>query len=294
MKPWIKRSLLGLTGLALAVAALAAYGWWNSERLLNRRIAITAHAAPESGDLERGRYLYETRGCAECHGANGAGRAFIDSPEMRIKAPDITVGGATRAYRPEDWERTIRHGVKPDGRPVFIMPSEDYNRLSDADLAALVAHVRSLPAAGGGAMETRLPPPVRIFYGLGMIKDAAAKIDHALPPQPAVPEGLTVEYGAYVANTCMGCHGEHFSGGKVPGGPPDWPATANLTPGPGSVLPRYPDAASFIAMMRSGKRPDGSTIAVMPFESFGKLKDQDLGALRLFLASLPPRPAGER
>ena len=34
--------------------------------------------------------------------------------------------------------------------------------------------------------------------------------------------------------------------------------------GEGSAMTRYPDATHFIAMLRSGKRPDGSAIQVMP------------------------------
>ena len=41
--------------------------------------------------------------------------------------------------------RAIRHGVKPDGRAALVMPSEDYNRLSDDDLGALIAHLRQMP-----------------------------------------------------------------------------------------------------------------------------------------------------
>ena len=70
-------------------------------------------------------------------------------------------------YTPADWERTLRHGVKPDGRPVMIMPSEDYNRLTDVDLGALVAYMRQLPPAAGGAAELVLPLPLRALYGLG-------------------------------------------------------------------------------------------------------------------------------
>lgn len=294
MQPWIKRSLAAVIGLILLMVAVAAFGFWQSDRRMNRVIEVKPYPIAASNDLARGRYLYETRGCAECHGANGAGKAFIDSPEMRVKGPDISAGGAAKAYRPEDWDRILRHGVKPDGRPAFIMPSEDYNRLTDADLAALVGYVQSLPAAGGTGVEIKIPPPVRILYGLGLIQDAAAKIDHGLPVQQPVPEGLTAEHGRYIATTCVGCHGEHFSGGKVPGGPPDWPAAANLTPGEGSAMGRYPDAEAFSRMMRSGQRPDGTKIAVMPFESFSKLNDLDLGALRLYLASLPARPAGQR
>jgi hypothetical protein len=93
---------------------------------------------------------------------------------------------------------------------------------------------------------------------------------------------------------CKGCHGEHLSGGKIPGGPPDWPPAANITPGDGSALARYPDAQAFMAMLRSGKRPDGTVVQVMPFESLSKMNDVDAQAVYAFLKTLPPRPAGGR
>jgi cytochrome c553 len=135
---------------------------------------------------------------------------------------------------------------------------------------------------------------VRILYGFGAIKDAAEKIDHSLPPAQPVPEAVNAQHGAYVANMCLGCHGEHLSGGKIPGGPPDWPPAANITPGEGSVMTRYKDVAVFQAMLRTGKRPDGTAIKVMPFEALGKLNDVDAQALHAFLKTVPPRPAGGR
>ena len=60
------------------------------------------------------------------------------------------------------------------------MPSEDYNRFTDDDLAALVAYVRQLPPAAGGGPVLDLPLPVRVLYGFGLIHDAADKIDHTL------------------------------------------------------------------------------------------------------------------
>jgi mono/diheme cytochrome c family protein len=93
---------------------------------------------------------------------------------------------------------------------------------------------------------------------------------------------------------CIGCHGEGLSGGKIPTGPPDWPAAPNLTPGEGSVMPRYPTAQAMAAMLRQGKRPDGTVITVMPFDSLKNISDTDIAALHLYLKSLPPRPAGGR
>jgi hypothetical protein len=175
----------------------------------------------------------------------------------------------------------------------MIMPSEDYNRFTDQDLAAVVAYARSLPPLQGGAAILQFPPPVRILYGFGAIKDAAAKIDHSLPPAQPVAAGVNVAHGAYVANMCIGCHGAHLSGGKIAGGPPDWPPAANLTPGDGSAMTRYKDAAAFIAMLRSGKRPDGTAIQVMPFESLAKINDVDAQAIYEFLKTVPARPAGQ-
>jgi len=207
---------------------------------------------------------------------------------MYVKAPNITrgPGGVVADYNEGDWVRAIRHGANPKGHALMVMPSEDYNRFTDSDLAALVAYVRALPPSGGGAALIELPLPVRALYGAGYIEDAAAKIDHALPVQPPVPETVSVEHGRYVANTCLGCHGPQLAGGKVPGGPPDWPPAARLNKGPDSALARYPDADALIAMFRSGKRADGSGVKVMPFGSFSKMSDTDLRALHLYLKSL--------
>jgi mono/diheme cytochrome c family protein len=299
MNPWLKR---GAFGVALLVAAAAAALWMGAQlgdRKRQRVVDVNVTAVPERADaagLERGRYLYASRGCAECHAATGGGRVFVDEGGLRVRAPNISAGpgSVTTAYRNEDWVRTVRHGVKPDGRPVFVMPSEDYNRWTDADLGALIAYSRRLPAAEGGGLEATIPLPVRALYGYGLIPDAAEKIDHTLPPQQAVPEGVTAEHGAYVATMCIGCHGPALAGGRVPGGPPNWPAAANLTPGEDSAMIRYADPAAFAAMLRSGKRADGTPIAVMPFDALKELNGVDVQALYLHLKSLPPRPQGGR
>jgi mono/diheme cytochrome c family protein len=302
MKTWVRRSLIGLVAVLAVGAGAVAWGVMRSEQRLARKMSQPAYAlaVPDDGaSLKRGHYLYASRGCAECHGADGAGRAFIDdaSSGLHVKAPNISpgAGSVVAQYQVADWERALRHGIKPDGRPLLIMPSEDYSRWTDADLGAVVAYVRSLAPAAGGPAEFRLPLPVRVLYGYGLIKDSAEKIDHALPPPQPVPEGPTIEHGRYVAQMCIGCHGEGQSGGRIPGGPPDWPPAANLTPGEGSVLPRYADAVAFRTAMRSGKRPDGSEISgVMPFQSLREMNDTDLDAIRAYLQTLPPRPAGQR
>jgi mono/diheme cytochrome c family protein len=300
MKRWIKWTA-GLAGaVVVLVAGVAVVGSQMADSKSQRQIKVSVQpvaipATPQA--LERGAYLYNSRGCADCHGAAGAGREFMnDGKGMRLAGPNITPGegNVVARYTPEDWVRTVRHGVKPDGRPVFIMPSEDYNRFTDEDLGALVAYVKSLPPKMGGAAVMEVPLPVRVLYAFDAIKDAAQKIDHSLPPAKPIAEGVTPAHGAYVANMCIGCHGAALAGGKIPGGPPDWAAAANLTPGEGSVMPRYKDAGAFVAMLRSGKRPDGTEITVMPFESLRALNDVDAQALYAYLQTVPAKPFGQR
>lgn len=300
MSKWVKRTSIVLVTLALLGVATAVVGKVMGERKMVRQVALTPpplSVPVDTADLEQGRYLYITRGCVDCHGANGAGKTVVQDGGMFVVAPNITAGqnGTTANYTVGDWVRTVRHGIKPNGNPVMIMPSEDYNRLTDADMAALVAYVQKMPAVPGERTRIEVPVPVKALYAFGLIKDASERIDHTLPPSRPVAAGVTVEHGAYVANSCIGCHGAQLSGGKIPGGPPTWPAASNLTPGKGSAMTRYPTADAFVAMMRTGKRPDGTPISrVMPFASLGHMNDTDMRALHAYLKTIPPREAGNR
>jgi mono/diheme cytochrome c family protein len=293
-RKWLRRGGFALLGLAVVLSTAVGAGLYLAERKMNRKLDIAVRAVPlrdltDTAAIARGQYLYASRGCVDCHGAGGGGRSFIDDPNgMRVAGPHIGsgAGSVTVGYQAADWVRAIRHGVDPKGRPLLIMPSEDYNQFTDEDLGALVAYVRSMPPTEGGAAVMKLPVPVRALYGFGMIQDAAAKIDHSLPPPQPVANAVTREHGAYVANMCLGCHGPALAGGKIPGGPPDWPPASRLAPGDGSVMARYPDAESLTRMFRSGRRPDGSAVQVMPFESLGAISDTDIQALHLYLRSL--------
>lgn len=300
MNKWLKvgavvaLSLVGLVGSALGAGGALA------DRKMQRKVDVPVRDVALSGDadvLARGRYLFESRGCTECHGNNGVGRKFIDSDGMLARAPNITRGkhSAILNYGPKDWDRAVRHGVSPEGLALMIMPSEDYSRLTDADFAALTSYVVTLPAVDGAPRELVLPPVVKALYAFGAIEDAAEKIDHTQPPPAVVAAAPTKEYGAYVVNMCVGCHGPGLSGGKIPGGAPDWPAAANLTPGENSAMKRYGSLAAFKRMFRSGKRPDGTTInAVMPFGILKNMNDTDIAALYAHLQTLGPRADGTR
>ena len=293
MNKWVRRGAVTLTvmvaGASAAFLTLAELG----DRKLQRHVEVAVAPVAMKSDaasIDRGRYLFASRGCGDCHGAGGQGNVVVDDGGMFVRSPDISTSphGVVAHYKDVDWVRTIRHGVKPDGRPVMVMPSEEYNRLVDSDVAALVAFARQLPAGSGSPAEVRLPMLVRALYAAGVVRDASEKIDHTLPPSQPVAEGVTAAHGAYVANGCIGCHGKTLEGGKIPGAPPSWPPAAKLNPGPGSMLERYTSAEPFMAMLKTGKRPDGSEVSkVMPFASLKELSDVDARALYLHLRALP-------
>ena len=277
--------------VATAVGLVLAMLWYGDHKLDRRvdvRVVPVAYVQPTPAILKQGKYLFESRGCGECHGKDGA---------VYVRTPDITTAKTSMvaAYSEADWVRAIRHGIDPAGRALLVMPSEDFNRMNDADFAALVAYIRTLPPGKGTIGEVRMPAFLRVLYGVGVFKDSSEKIDHRLPPAAPIPVAETREHGGYVANMCIGCHGHSLSGGKMPGAPPDWPPAANLTPGEGSVMPRYAKVDDFAAMMRTGKRPDGSAVnKAMPFETLKNINDTDIRAMHAFLLALPPRKAGER
>ena len=285
--------------LVVVIVGAVAFAQFGSERKLHRGVSVVVQPiaiATDAASIERGSYLYKSRGCASCHGADGAGKVVFDNGGFRVKSPHISGGdgSVTASYKPEDWVRTIRHGVKPSGEPLLVMPSEDYTRLTDADVGAIVGYIRSLPPVAGTAAELTVPLLVRFLYAAGLIKDAAEKIDHTLPPAQPFASNDALAHGAYVAAACQGCHNESLSGGPIPGAPPNWPPAANLTPGPDSAITRYPDAKALAAMFRSGKRPDGTSVNdAMPFAMLREISDDDLDALYVFLKTLPAKKHGE-
>lgn len=280
-----------LVTLAL-VAVAAVYGLSESRLRATYPTAISAPAIPsDAASIERGRVLASAgTHCVGCHGANLGGQVVIDVPPILLVAPNLTrgAGGIATRYSDADWARAIGHGVRPDGTPLQIMPSQNFQQLSDADLGAIIAYVKSVPPVDNQPGATALRPLGRLLLQLGELTLPADQVDHSAPRPPAVPLGRTAEYGRYlsVIGGCRDCHGANFSGAPMiePGAPP----AANLTP-LGDL--QHWSEADFIRAMREGVRPSGGRInRAMPWELTGKLSDDELGALYLYLTSLPALP----
>jgi cytochrome c553 len=292
---------LVLVGLVLVLLAAVAAVYAISERKLNRTIDVPAERIAIPSDitsLQRGQHLASAIAtCLDCHGPQLAGRVVIDDPALgRVVAPNLTRGrgGAGSTFSDADFALAIRDGVDPKGRPLLIMPSDDYNHFGDADLGAIIAYVRSLAAVDNALPPNELRPLGRVLFATGQLSlQPADNIDRTAPRPPTPAAAVTAEYGQYLANTagCPNCHGPGLSGGKIPQAPADAAPAANLTP---AALGSWSDA-EFIRVMRTGRRPDGRVLnTFMPWPYYAQMTDDELRALWRFLQAVPPRVTGTR
>jgi hypothetical protein len=204
----------------------------------------------------------------------------------RLTAPNLTAGkdGIGSSYTDTDWVRSIRYGVRRDGKPLLFMPSEAFTNFSDADLGAIIAYLKTLPPGDMAVAPARTIGPVaRIIYLTGNFPLIPAEIIDRTRTRPAVTPGVTTEYGKYLAETggCTGCHLPSLAGQKM--GPT---ISANLTRG--GPLKSW-NEADFMKAIRTGTRPDGTKISeAMPWKSMVTLTDDELRAMWLYIISLPP------
>ncbi len=285
--------------LALSVVALivvtagSVYAW--TEHLLVRRYSIPEHvlsvpSTPEA--IARGQHLATIRGCVDCHGADFGGAMIIDDPAIgRIGGANLTEGRVGGRLTDQDWERAVRHGLRRDGTSLLVMPSEEFAGLTDEDLSAIAAYVRSLPAVHRAKLPVQLGPVLRALATAGQVQLAADVIEHNRPHRTTITVEPTALYGGYLAEGCTGCHGTGFSGGKIPGAPPDWKPAANITP---AGIGRY-NAEDFTRILRTGKRPDGSAVdSLMPWRLTKSMTDTEITALYAYLRTVPSKAYGNR
>jgi mono/diheme cytochrome c family protein len=276
----------------ILIATAAVYGF--SEARYRREYAVSARtiAVPtDSAAIARGAHLAQTfGGCVECHGENLAGKMVFDDPPVgRVYGANLTRGrgGVGALLTDADIVRAIQHGIGRDGRPLKVMPSSDYTHLTEGDLAAIVAWVRSRPAVDTVQPAVQVGPVGRALFVAGKLPMLhAERIDHVRPAGMTVVPAVTVEYGKYIAAVgCQGCHGPTLAGGPIAGGAPDWPPAADLTPS--GALKTW-TAEGFTRFLRTGIRPSGAPVnSVMPIRLTSRMTDEEIQALWMYLRTLP-------
>lgn len=248
--------------------------------------AVTVAGTPEQ--IARGEYLVRLS-CVVCHGSNDntdfplSGltdfSAEFPLPMGKVVTPNITPGGVLPDLSDGELFRLLRYGYGRDERAAFMTFSSSRS-FSDEDTLAVIAFLRSqqpVTTASNGGSDLNLLGNL-LFFGLG-VEPLPETIDG---PISAPPAGPTAAYGAYVATLgeCVGCHGPQMTGAA---------ATALLpsVPNPRPLVGTL-SAEQFIAMMRTGIRPDNRPFPEeMPWEIASRMTDEDLTALYAYLTAAP-------
>lgn len=244
----------------------------------------------DAASIEFGKHRAEVL-CEGCHGADLSGDDnWFNAPSLgRIASANLTSGegGIGRDFTPEDYVRAIRHGIDRQGKPIFMIAVPSTAHLSDEELAAVIAYVKSVPPVNHTVAPRHFTPLAKILLAAGMLgKLPAETVSHDVHVS-APAAGTTAEYGEYLVNTndCRVCHGQNLNGGKYPD-PTIKKISPNLTPG-GEL--GFWTEEQFISTLRTGKTPGGHELdpELMPWKFYSKFYDDELKAIWLYLHSLP-------
>ena len=241
--------------------------------------------------------------CGTCHTPRGpdnsplagmelAGGYRINSAVFAAYAQNITQDEDTGIGRWTDAQivAALREGRRPDGSIIGApMSIGMYRGLSDNDVNALVAYLRSVKPVRNVApkSEYKMPPPKSYGPPVGRI-DEVARDDK-------------VAYGRYLAGPaghCIECHSPRGpkgpdiennlgAGGALLMNPAGGPSVStNITP---TGLARYSDA-EIVQIITTGVRPDGSRLKLpMAIPYYARMTPADLDALVAYLRTLPPK-----
>jgi len=296
MKKFFKWLGIVIGLLVVVVVILLAVFYFNGNAAVSRSYDIPAENIPipaDAASLARGKHFVQAI-CTGCHTADLSGQLLIDAPFAKIYSANLTSGkgGAGSEFTDADFIRALRHGVDNQGRALVVMPAQVFWNSSDADLADIVAYLKTVPPVDKEHPDPQINPVGKIMFGAGMFGPdivPAAVIAHDQRP-PSIPIGVTSQYGQYLVNVtgCRDCHGDQLSGGKsTKPGSIDAP---NLTPG--GDLKTW-TAADFIKTIHTGVTPSGRILNPdeMPWKDFGlSYSDDELNAIFLYLQSLQALP----
>ena len=209
-----------LTLILLAIAALTA---------CNRNVDSDEAAVPakpaqlsfegadynsDAGKIAHGKRLAILLDCTGCHGDNfqGMDMEANDPADEATYAPNVTLLLAN--YSDADLDKLIRRGVPKDGREFWWMPVESYQFLSDADVAAIIAYLRTFKPEGKPLPPFEKNRGMQKEIAQGLLGNAQVQIAK-YRDQPPPDLGPQYAWGRHLARTtCTQCHNNALQGWK--------------------------------------------------------------------------------
>lgn len=284
---WIGIMLGSLVGLIL-VAAVGLYFAGNSRFTRTYDFPSSGIVAPtDAASIEYGKHRVETL-CADCHAEDLGGVIgwTVVGPLATIDSANLTSGEggiAEEFTTDEDYVRAIRHGIDPEGKPLYMPAVAAFQYISDEELGAMIAYLKTVPPVDRKTSGSQFTVLGKIIFATGMFGDLPVEAASHQNNVTAPTAGATIEYGEYLVNIgdCRACHGQELAGGSYPD-PAVTQPVPNLTPG--GELGAWTEE-QFIQIMRTGGALNPE---LMPVKEIGKLSDDELKAIWLYLRSLPP------
>jgi len=270
-------------GLVVLVALAVAYVWIASNRAMRARVTPKPEnlAGARAAEIADGQRQLHVLGCISCHGEGLRGNLFFDEPKVaQLYAPNLTLVAAKA--NGQQLAQAIRQGIGHDGRSLFAMPSAQYARLTDGEVAALIHAIRVLPRGGRKSPPVEVGPLGRVGVVTGKFKPAPVMVAEFADNMPA-DLGADFARGRHLAMTnCAECHGPSFGGGE---------------PKPGLKAPDLQiagayDLEQFKRLMREGVPADGRDLNMMDDIARNDLRylnDEEIAALHAYLAERASR-----
>ena len=266
--------------LLLALAAMTACGGGEEKAAPPPplQFATIAGASP----VARGERLGKVLGCTGCHGADLTGHPWIEDPRQAI----LFASNLTRAlpgYSDAELARTIRFGARPDGSPLWEMPSQIFTDLSEPDMAALIAWLRTVPPAGEAHPRIRIGPEGRRMIAAGEIKPIPQQVREARGVESARLDGRHDWARYMIRATCSECHGLELAGqrGDPAHSPPDLVVAGGYS------------REQFRHLMRTGEPVGGRRLGLMAEVARGRfafLTQSEVDAIYDYLAARANAP----
>jgi mono/diheme cytochrome c family protein len=273
--------------------------------------APVANVVADSGGsvVERGKYIATAGNCVSCHTVEGgqpfAGGLAFETPFGKLYStnitPDETTGIGT--WTEAQFASAVRAGVRPDGTHLYpAFPYTAYTKLSDEDVAALFAYMKTVKAVSAPTPPNEMGFPYNQRWALGIWKTLFFEEGRFTPDKSQSAEW---NRGAYLVESlghCSACHsprnflGAERSGMAMTGGEYNdkvasgairqWSAP-NLTDAPNG-LATWPleDLAAYLKTGRNSFTETHGPMNEVIMNSTQHLTDADVKSMAVYLKSL--------